>query len=150
MIKQKKNKPLEVVAFELLVESNPYINLLGEHRQMVLWGVTPILLGDGGIEEAFCKLFSISIKQKDRNSSELSLINNMLALLSGLQYVYICYDGREINVRFIKGESINDMLRLYYGARCIIAHGKATKTITEGSLKTSLPLSTWQMAWATA
>lgn len=27
------------------------------------------------------------------------------------------------------------MLRLYYGARCIIAHGKATKTITKESLR---------------
>ena len=57
------------------------------------------------------------------------------AMLNGLQYVYICYDGHKINVRFRKGESINDVLRLYYGARCIIAHGKATKTITEGSLR---------------
>ena len=63
----KRNKPLEVIAFDLLVESNPYINLLGEYRQMVLRGPSPILLGDGGIE-AFCK-FSISIKHKDRNSS---------------------------------------------------------------------------------
>ena len=78
----KKNKPLEVVVFELLAESNPYINLLGEYRQMVLRGVSPILLGDGGIEEAFCKLFSISIKQKDWNFSKFSLINNTLALLA--------------------------------------------------------------------
>ena len=130
----KRNKPLEVVAFDLLVESNPYINLLGEHRQMVLRGLSPILLGDGGIEEAFCKLFSISMKHKDRNS-KFSLINNMLSLLTGLQYTYMCYDGREINIRFVNGGTINDVLRLYYGARCIIAHGKPTKTMTEGSLR---------------
>ena len=96
---------MEVVAFELLVESNPYINPLGE---MVLQEVSPILLGD---ERPF-ELFFISIKPKDRNSSKY----NMLALFTCLQYTYICHDGSKINVRFLNGETINDVLQLYYGA----------------------------------
>ena len=76
----KKNKPFTVVVFDLLVESNSYINLLGEHRQMVLRGASPILLGDDSIEEALCKLFFISIKHKDRNS-KFSLINDICTFL---------------------------------------------------------------------
>ena len=62
-------------------------------------------------------------------------MNNIPSLLTGLKYTYICHDGREINIRFVNGGTINDVLRLYYGARCIIAHGKPTKTMSEGSLR---------------
>ena len=79
-------------------------------------------------------MFSISIKHIDRNS-KLSLINNIPSLLTGLQYTYICHDGQEINIRLLNGGTIKSVLQLYYGARCIIAHGKPTKTMTEGSLR---------------
>ena len=95
---------------------------------------SPILLGDCGIKEAFCKLCSISIKHIDRNS-KFSLINNMLSLLTGLQYIYICHDGQDIYIyiRLVNGGTINDVLRVYCRTRCIIVHGKPTKTMTEGS-----------------
>ena len=101
-------------------------------------------MSDCGIKEAFCKLCSISIKHIDRNS-KFSLINNMLSLLTGLRYTYIWHDSQEINIRLMNGMTINDVLWLYYGARCIIAHGKPTKTMSEGSLMNFLLFYCWQL-----
>ena len=82
---------------------------------------------------------SISIKHIDRNL-KFSLINNVVSLFTGLQYIYICHDGQYIYIyiRLVNGRTINDVLRVCYGAKCIIAHGKPTKTMTEGSLRNFL------------
>ena len=37
----RQKKPLEVVAFEMMLESTPHIQLLMEHRRLVLRGVLP-------------------------------------------------------------------------------------------------------------
>ena len=42
-----------------MMESRPHIGLLMEHRKNVMRGVLPLLLGEGGIEEAFNNLFAI-------------------------------------------------------------------------------------------
>ena len=84
--------------------------------------MAPVPEGYSGINKTkrhFCKLFSISIEHIDRNS----------------KFSYICHDGQEMNIRLVNGGTINEVLQLYYGARCIIAHGKPTKTMTEGSLR---------------
>ena len=80
------------------------------------------------------------IKHIDRNS-DFSLINNIVSLFlafSTLTFVVMAE-------KWISDWTINDMLWLYYGARCIIAHGKPTKTMTEGSLRNFLLFYCWQL-----
>ena len=45
--------PLEVIAFNLLIEHHAHINLLIKHRRMTLKGLTPLMLGEGGTEDTF-------------------------------------------------------------------------------------------------
>ena len=51
----------------MILENRPHIKPLMEHRRIVLRGVTPVFLGEGGIEEVFCSLFAIKAT-KDRSS----------------------------------------------------------------------------------
>lgn len=129
----RQNKPLEVVAFELIMEKKPHISLLMDHRQNVLRGVSPLLMGEGGIEEAFNNLFAIKATKSSRQLQP-SLCDHMASLPSLLQYNYLLINKCEVNLSYQSVKIVNDILRLYYGTRCVISHGVATKTVSEGCL----------------
>ena len=130
----KQKKPVEVVAFELLLENRPHIKLLEEHRAFTLRGVCryPMFNGPGAIQETFYELFAL--KRTKNNSNKSCLLENILSVRDLLQYTHDLSDGRQVVVSFLKPNTINDVLRLYYGARCVMAHGKATQTMVEGCL----------------
>ena len=62
------------------------------------------------------------------------LTDYMASLPIILQYGYILEEGIKVWLNFSSVKTINDVLRLYYRARCIIAHGVAETTIVEGCL----------------
>ena len=127
-------KPMEVVMFKLLTSACPHLQLLQEHRDHVLRGCSPLLLGDGGIEEAFHALFYSKTK-KGKIATTHSLSNTIVML--GLQYDFISSTdtGTTQQAIFKSAEAVNDVLRLYYGARCIFSHGLPGKTLSEGALR---------------
>jgi hypothetical protein len=131
----QKKKPLEVVAFELIAENRPHIPLLTEHRKNTLKGVVSLLLGEGGIEDAFTVLFAVKGTTKAGKQHSLSLSDHMASLLTLIEYTYILSNGAKIQLKITSVKTVNDVLRLYYGTRCVIAHGVAAKTITEGCLR---------------
>ena len=131
----KKNKPLEVVTFEIMIEGMPHIPLLMEHRKSTLKGVTPLLLGEGGIEETFNTLFAIKRTTKAGKPHTPSLSDHMASLPSLIEYTYILACGARVKLKITSVNTVNDVLRLYYGARCVIANGVVAKTVTEGCLR---------------
>ena len=126
---ERQRKPLEVVAFELLTRASPHIDLLTDHRKFVMKGFrVPVLLGEGGIDEAFSNLFSVKGKPGKRCTPPLS--ECIANLATPLKY------GKGIKtwLSFHSVKTIDDVLRLYYGTRCVIAHGVAEITMIEGCL----------------
>ena len=60
-----------------------------------------------------------------------SLSDHLASLPTLVKYTYILAGGLKVQLKIT---SVNDVLQLYYGTRCVIAHGVAVKTITEGCL----------------
>lgn len=127
----KQNKPLEVVAFEMMLESKPHVSLLMEHRRLVLKGVSPLLLGDGGVEEAFDNLFALMKKGKQ---PQRSLSAHLASIPMLMEYSYKLASKLEVNISYSSVKVVNDVLRLYYGVRCVVSHGVAKKTVDKGCL----------------
>ena len=125
-----KRRPLEVVAFNLLTSASPHLRLLEEHRDHVLRGCTPLLLGDGGINETFNSLFAMNGNKKSKNHR----LSQSIRLL-GISYSFISSSGENGLMSFQSVETINDVLRLYYGARCIFSHGLPSRTLNEGTME---------------
>ena len=67
----EREKLVEVVAFRLLTSSCPHHSLFQEHRDYVLRGCTPLLLGPGGIDETFNTLF---LTKKKNNSLTRTIV----------------------------------------------------------------------------
>ena len=65
---ERTKKSAEVVAFKLLTSAFPLLKLRKEHRHHVLQSCSPLLLGDGGINESFFTLFSIKKKKQSPNN----------------------------------------------------------------------------------
>ena len=55
--------------------------------------------------------------------------------LLGISYSFISSSGENGQVSFQSVETINDVLRLYYGARCIFSHGLPSRTMNEGAMR---------------
>ena len=96
---ERTKKPPEVVTFKLLTTACPHLKLLEEHRNHVLQSCSPLLLGDGGIDESFFSLFSIK-KTKGRVLT-MTLTHALMSL--GLQYSFTASDGKIGNVKFKVG-----------------------------------------------
>ena len=124
-------KPMEVVMFKLLTSPHPHLELLQDHRDHVLRTCSPLLCGDGGIEDAFYTLFYSKMKKSQRSTAR-SLSATIMML--GLQYT-ISSSGLTHQVVFKSVEAVNDVLRLYYGARCIFSHGFPGRTLSEGAMQ---------------
>ena len=54
---------------------------------------------------------------------------------NAIEYKYVLSNGETVAIEFLKTSSINHVLCLYHGCRCIFAHGVATTTLEEGCLK---------------
>ena len=130
----KMKKPPEVITFEIMMENRPHLTLLMEHKKESLKGILPLLLGEGGIEEAFNTLFAIKRVTKGGKHHTPSLSDHLASLPTLVEYTYILPPGLKVQLRITSVETMNDILRLYYGTRCVIAHGVAAKTVTEGCL----------------
>ena len=128
---ERTRRPPEVVTFKLLTTACPHLKLLKEHRNHVLQSCSPLLLGDGGIDETFFSLFSV--KKTKTGVLTMTLTHAIMSL--GLQYSFTASDGKIGNVKFKSAVAINDILRLYYGARCIFSHGLPSRTLNEGAMR---------------
>ena len=71
------------------------------------------------------------MKSKRSTAHSLSVTIMML----GLQHDLTSSRGSTHQVMFKSVEAINDVLRLYYGARCIFSHGFPGKTLSEGAMQ---------------
>ena len=129
----KNKKKTEVVTFEIMMESRPHITLLMEHKKDVLRGILPLPLGEG-VKEAFNNLFAIKTTTKAGKHHTPSLSDHLASLPTLVEYTYILTGGVKVQLKIASVKTVNDVLRLYYGAQCVIAHGVAAKTITEGCL----------------
>ena len=109
---ERQRKPLEVVAFELLMRASPHIDLLTDHRKFVMKGFrVPVLLGEGGIDEAFSNLFSVKGKPGKRCTPPLS--ECIANLATPLKYGYILDKGIKTWLSFHSVKTIDDVLCLY-------------------------------------
>ena len=136
MIKRRglrQKKPLEVVAFELMMERRPHIYLLLEHRKTILRGVFPFFLGEGRIEETSNNLFALK-SSKTGKQFQRSLSQHMTSLPLFLQYNYTLADGGEVSLKYESVPVIDDVLRLYYGTKFVILHGVSTNMISKDFL----------------
>lgn len=104
----KKKKPLEVVAFNLLTSGNPHLSLLLEHRDYVLCGCSSLLLGLGGIEQTFRTLFALK-KAKRMETQQNNIAQTIMSL--GMQYDYISSSGSVGNLKITSIDSLHDILR---------------------------------------
>ena len=84
----KRNKTPEVETFEIMLESRSHIPLLMEHRKNTVKGVIPLLLGEGGIEEAFNTLFAIKRTTKAGKPHTPSLSDHMVSLPTLVEYTH--------------------------------------------------------------
>ena len=126
---EREKKPVEVVAFRLMMSSCPHRTLFQEHRDYVLRGCTPLLLGPGGIDETFSTLFST----KKSNSLTRTIV------MLGVQFSFTTAAGVAGVVCIQTESTVHDILRLYYGARCIFSHGLPSRTLSEGGAASNFP-----------
>ena len=79
--------------------------------------------GDGGIDHTFQALFSMREETRDKDT----LLSGTIFTL-GIQFAFTSSPGDV-------GQVTNNVLRLYYRARCIFSHGLPSRTLSEGVMK---------------
>ena len=113
----KTGKPLEVVAFNLMLEWCPH--------KTSSWSIKNWYY-------VVCLHFFFSIKAGKKYSS---LLDNILVLPWGCSMsTSSTVEMRCTSDSLLSQPSIMHVLRLYYGARCIFSHGNPAMILTEGCL----------------
>lgn len=77
------------------------------------------------------RLYSPRRPKKSKPHSEVS----QAVKLMGVMYHFICSCGKIGNVNFQLRQAVNDVLRLYYGARCVFSHGLSRRTLDDGAMQ---------------
>ena len=116
----------ETVAYDLLLEREQaedphWSSLLKEYLESILRKVSPVFGGPNGIDGAFSKFFCPETK--------LTLSNRIIAL-GEISYDFRINKSSTSQIKIDNVDTLIDTLRLYYGIRCILAHGKPAKTDT--------------------
>ena len=111
----------ETAAYNLLLEreqaEDPHWSLLlKEYLESILRKVSPVFGGPNGIDEAFTKFFCPDKLTK-------RIIN-----LGEISYDFRINGSSISQIQIDNDDTLIDMLRLYYGLRCILAHGNSAKT----------------------
>ena len=119
-------------AHEVVFGKKSLEELLVGHRDSLVDG-TPLL---HSFDEAFSKLF------EGKKGNDKQVISDLIFSVTGQQhnpinYLYLLNDEFHSKITISDKETLCAILRLWYGIRCISAHGVAHKTIErrDGALK---------------
>lgn len=127
----EKESILQVeVALDLAMNKDHLKELVDEHRDHMLRQLlTPLFDGDGGIDNAFRRLFGIVTNSKQ---DKFALSSKVVAM-GNITHTFTFTGGRQLELEITRGDvmALNHVMRLYYGARCAFAHGDHRRTMAE-------------------
>ena len=121
------NNPKPKDCMQLVCGQMKWKEILEEYMQFRLkdaLDVTPIFISGEGIDKKLNHLLLCKAN-----------VSSVLIEQGPLKHWFI-WDGQEESQLVVtNNESLNAILRLYYGARCVFAHGKSEKTFRKGVLR---------------
>ena len=126
--KQRSNQEMVELCLKLIQNPEHWKDLLDTYMQCKLDAalrVTPVFKGNAGIDKKFQDLFTT-----DQFLSE-AIMKKSLS--------YSFRDSTNVEVILKSPEALNDLIRLYYGARCVFAHGQPDRTLGEGGALWNFP-----------
>ena len=97
--------------------------------------VTPTFFGSQAIDKLFESLFSK--RNKSLSATQAKPLSDLIIGMGGIQYSFhLNYraSAEQPQLCIRDGKTLNDITRLYYGLRCVYAHGGAKSTL-DGALK---------------
>ena len=121
------------MSVDLLVQPDLWKNVLVTYKQSLLGRcdckVYPFFSGDDGIDSKFKSLFETA-----------SSLSEIVVEMGPIKYRFRNIVKRNDEpIELATSQSINDLLRLYYGARCAFAHGGNEKTFQPGGALHDFP-----------
>jgi hypothetical protein len=136
-----KKLPAGKVAFELMKKPAPWEDLLKDERDHGLRQLQPVFGGPNGIDNIFERMFIRKEKKAGKEDEKEKSISQRVVNFGGVNYRFRhapIPDGEvQVEIRDIK--TLNHILRLYYGVRCVFAHGQRERTINEGGVLQKFP-----------
>ena len=128
--KQRSNPEMPLVDLCMKLIRNPehwkeLLDIYMQYKLDAALRVTPVFHGSSGIDKKFQDLFTtdhtLSCTIMERNLS------------------HSFRDKTNVEVILTSPEALNDLIQLYYGARCVFAHGQPDRTLGPGGVLHKFP-----------
>ena len=119
------------LSVNLIVQPNLWKELLVTFKESLFKRYdrfSPLLHGEDGIDSKFKSLF-------DTNRC----LSDIIIEMGPVEVSYIAKDKLNHSLAINSSQSLNDILRLYYGARCAFAHGQSDRTFKTGGALHNFP-----------
>lgn len=127
----------EVIALNLLLEKDCWKKLLWEFMTSEVNKMSPVFVGDAGINNTFSTLFH---KKMCVSQDVVEYVHHVCTTrdgemfeFNGMSYHYQLRT-RGVNIIIKEVQGLHNILRLYYGLRCAFTHGSIDKTLNYGAL----------------
>lgn len=132
LTRHEANAVDQIMSVDIFVQPDLWKTLLNTYKQSLLsrcGHVYPLFSRQDGIDSKFISIFETT-----------SCLSEIIVEMGPIKYAFFNKEKRKNEpIGLATSQSVNDVLRLYYGARCAFAHGKNDTTFQPGGALHDFP-----------